>query len=52
MESEWYFFKRVRKLKEYYSAPWWSLFSGIEIYREGIMQINEKGETRVIWEKE
>jgi hypothetical protein len=50
----WYFFKKCRRLYTVITPPWWLMIIGIEpvaVYQEGIVQINERGETREIWEE-
>ena len=55
----WYELKKVRRASQLLvskteKVPWWFLFlywRYIPAYQEGIVQINEKGETRTIWEK-
>jgi len=66
MNQEWYTLKRVRRVKGVLSRPktngnflervcisfMFFLIEPVMIYEEGLEQINSKGETRVIWEKE
>lgn len=51
----WYFFRNVKRITGSIKLPWflWMIFlsSYILIIQEGIEQINDKGETRILWKK-
>ena len=49
-----FYYKKIKRIEHIYRPKFFKALMGWEdiyIYKNGIMVINEKGETRKIWEK-